>query len=574
MANNYFKFRGGIIMQGKISNIHKEGIIRTTTRSLLKGAGFTTEEISKPFIGIASSCTNGFPGHMHLGQLSEAVSAGIYAAGGTPITFSTIAICDGISIATLGAKYSLPSREIICDSIEAMEIAHGYDALVFIAACDKIIPGMLMAAARLNIPSIIVCGGPMLAGNVNGERYSIARNDIRDRGLQGLATAEELMAFEDGQCPGAGACAQLGTANSMACMTEALGIGLPGNGTIPAVNAARIRLAKESGKAIMALWEKDIKPSDIMTKEAFDNAIKTDMMVSCSTNTAVHLPAIAHELGIKLGPNDFDRFSKSTPTLLTLAPTGSHLLTDLDEAGGMSAMLRQAMDGGLINGDIMTVTGKTLAENIKNAKIRMVRGETVIRPLDKPVSQEGGLAILRGNLCPECAIIKAAAVNANMKKFIGTAKVFNGEDEAYKAVVAGKIAKGDIVVLRYEGPKGSPGMPEMAQLTAIIQGSPLGEFVPVITDGRFSGITRGPAIGHVAPEAAVGGPIALVEDGDIISYDIEARTLNLMVDEKVLNERKSKWVCPEPKISKGYLARYADHVSSVAEGAILRRNKG
>jgi dihydroxy-acid dehydratase len=558
-------------MQGKISSIHKEGVIRTTTRSLLKGAGFTTDEISKPLIGIASSCTNSFPGHMHLKQISEAVAAGVYSAGGTPVTFSTIAICDGISIATVGAKYSLPSREIICDSIETMEMAHGYDALVLVAACDKIIPGMLMAAARLDIPSIIICGGPMLPGNVNGERYSIARNDIRDRGLQGLATEEELMAFENGQCPGAGSCAQLGTANSMACITEALGMGLPGNGTIPAVHAARLRLAKETGKAIMALWEKDIKPSDIMTRNAFENAIRTDMMLSCSTNTAVHLPAIARELGIEITPDDFDRLSKCTPTLLTLAPTGEHLLTDFDEAGGMSALLRQALPSGLINGDIMTVTGKTLAENIKNAKVLKVRGETIIRPLDKPVSPEGGLAILKGNLAPECAIVKAAAVNADMKRFTGKARVFDGEDEAYEAVAAGKIKKGDIVVLRYEGPKGSPGMPEMAQLIAIIQGSPLGESVPIITDGRFSGITRGPAIGHISPEAAAGGPIALVEDGDEISCDIEARTLNLLVPEEVLMERRLKWVCPPAKITKGYLGRYANLVGSVAEGAVLKR---
>jgi dihydroxy-acid dehydratase len=548
-------------MQGKISNLHKEGKIRASTRSLIKGAGFTTDEISKPFIGIASSYTNAFPGHMHLAQLSEAVSAGVYSAGGTPITFSTIGICDGISIGTTGAKYSLPSRDLICDSIESVAIAHGYDALVLVAACDKIIPGMLMAAGRLNIPSIIVCGGPMLPGKINGEFYSIARTDIRDRAMQGLATDEELMEYEDKQCPCAGACAQLGTANSMACLTEALGIGLPGNGTIPAVYSARIRLAKESGKVIMALWEKDIKPSDIMTKDAFENAIRTDMMISCSTNTAVHLPAIAHELGIQISPDDFDRLSKCTPTILTLVPSGEHLLVDFDEAGGMSAMLREAMDGGLIEGKILTVTGKTLAENIKDAK---VLNEKVIRPLNNPVAPEGGLAILKGNLGSECAIVKAAAVNPDMKKFRGTARVFNGEDEAYEAVVAGKIVKGDIIVIRYEGPKGSPGMPEMAHLVGVIQGSPLGEFVPLITDGRFSGITRGACIGHVAPEAAV---------GDIITYDIDARTLNLLVSEEIMNERKTKWVCPTPKISKGWLGRYADHVTSVSEGAVLLRNE-
>ena len=557
-------------MQGKISILHKEGKERATTRSLIKGAGFTTDEIIKPFIGIASSSTNGFPGHMHLARLSEAVSAGVYAAGGTPITFSTIGICDGISIATTGAKYSLPSRELICDSIEAMAIAHGYDALVLVAACDKIIPGMLMAAARLDIPSIIVCGGPMLPGKINGEFYSIARTDIRDRAMQGLATDEELMEYEDNQCPCAGACAQLGTANSMACLTEALGIGLPGNGTIPAVYSARIRLAKESGKAIMALWEKDIKPSDIMTKEAFENAIRTDMMISCSTNTAVHLPAIAHELGLKIGPDDFDRFSKCTPTILTLVPSGKHLLVDFYEAGGMSAMLREAMDGGFIEGKTLTVTGKNLAENIKDAR---VLNKNVIRPLDAPVTPDGGLAVLKGNLGTECAIVKAAAVSTNMKKFRGTAKVFNGEDEAYEAVVTGRISKGDIIVIRYEGPKGSPGMPEMAHLIGLIQGSPLGESVPLITDGRFSGITRGACIGHISPEAAVGGPIAFVYDGDVIAYDIDARTLNLLVSEEMMNERKSRWVCPPPKISKGFLGRYADQVSSVSEGAILKKNR-
>ena len=558
-------------MQGKFSKVHKEGLYRTTTRSLFKAAGFTNDEIRKPFIGIANSWTNGFPGHMHLNQLSESVSAGVYAAGGTPITFSTIAVCDGISIATRGAKYSLPSREIICDSIEIMAMAHGYDALVLVAACDKIIPGMLMAAGRLDIPSIILTGGPMLPGKINGELYSIAKTDTRDRAIRGLATEEELMAYEDGQCPGAGSCSGMFTANSMSCMTEVLGMGLPGNGTIPAVYAARIRLAKETGKAIMTLMEKDIKPSDIMTRDVFENALRMDMLIGCSTNTAVHLPAIAHELGIKIDPDDFNRVSKCTPTICSLLPSGKHFLVDLHEAGGMPAMLREALDGGLIKGDVMTVTGKTLAENVKNAK---VLDETVIRPLDKPISHEGGLAILKGSLAPDGAIIKVAAVNADMKKFRGTAKVFNGEQEAFEAVVAGKITEGDIIIVRYEGPKGGPGMPEMAQLIGVIQGSNLGESIPLITDGRFSGITRGASFGHVAPEAAVGGPIALIEDGDIITYDIDARTLDLLVEERVMNERKLKWVCPPPKIPKGYLGRYANQVSCASQGAVLKRDEG
>jgi dihydroxy-acid dehydratase len=558
-------------MEGKFSKGHKDGLYRTTTRSLLKAAGFTNDEIRKPFVGIASSWTNGFPGHMHLDKLSEAVSAGVYAAGGMPVTFSTIAVCDGIAVATRGMKYSLASREVICDSVETVAMAHGYDALILVAACDKIIPGMLMAAARLNLPSIIVTGGPMLPGKVNGALYSIAKTDIRDRAIRGEATDEELMAYEDGQCPGAGSCSGMFTANSMSCMTEVLGMGLPGNGTMPAVNAGRIRLAKESGKAIMALIEKDIKPSDIMTRDVFENALRLDMLIGCSTNTALHLPAIAHELGISITPDDFDRLSKSTPTICSLLPSGQHFLVDLHDAGGMPAMMKEALDGDLIKGEVMTVTGRTLAENLRGARIL---DDTVIRPLDQPISREGGLAILKGNLAPDGSIVKIAAVNDNMKRFQGTAKVFDSEEEAFEAVVAGKILKGDIVVVRYEGPKGGPGMREMAQLIGIIQGSGFGESVPLITDGRFSGITRGPNIGHVAPEAAVGGPIAIVEDGDIIACDIEARTLNLMVEEKVMAERKLKWVCPPPKVSKGYLARYADQVSSVVQGAVLGPNKG
>ena len=554
-------------MYGEVSREHKEGTRRATTRSVLKAAGFTSDEIRKPFVGIVTSATNGFPGHMHLAQLGEAVAAGVYAAGGMPITFSTIGVCDGLAVGTTGAKYSLPSRDIICDSIEATAISHGYDALVLVAACDKIIPGMLMAAARLNLPSIVVCGGPMLPGKIRGELYSIARSDIQNRAMRGLATEKELMEYEEKQCPGAGACAMLGTANSMACMTEVLGLGLPGNGTIPAVYSARIRLAKASGQTIMDLWKKQLRPSDIMTRTAFENAIKADMMLCCSTNTAVHLPAIAGELGLIYGPEDFDRLSRTTPTLLSLVPSGPHMMVDFYEAGGMSALLKEAIDSDIIDGSTMTVTGSTLGENVVND---IILDHDVIRSCDNPVHPEGGLVMLKGNIGTECAIVKASAVKPEMKKFRGVARVFDGESAAADAILGNTIKIGEIVVVRYEGPKGAPGMPEMAHIIRVMQGTPVGETVPLLTDGRFSGITRGASIGHVAPEAAVGGPIALIENGDEIAYDINERSLNLLISEEEMDRRREKWVCPPPKVQSGYLVRYAKQVGSVSRGAVLK----
>ncbi|MGI6029596.1 MAG: dihydroxy-acid dehydratase [Candidatus Heteroscillospira sp.] len=556
-------------MQGIKSCPHKEGPNRISTRGLMKAAGLTSEEIERPFVGVACSWSDAFPGHNHLNQLAQDAARGVVMGGGTPMIFNTIAICDGYCGSTEGARYSLPSRELICDSIECEAFAHGFDAMVFVAACDKIVPAMLMAAARLNLPSIVITGGPMLPGRVPGEEElqnlsTIAKHAGRFN--RGEISAQRLMEYEDNCMPGSGCCAGMYTANSMGCMAEALGMALPGNGTIPAVYAARNRLAKESGKQVMELWRSQLLPGDILTEANFRNAITVDMLIGCSTNTLLHLPAIAHELGISITPEDFEEKGAVTPVICSLAPGGPDHVSDLNEAGGVQAVLKTALEGGLIDGGVLTVTGKTLSENVSGAK---VWNEKVIRPLDRPRLPNGGLCLLKGNLAPEGAVIKAAAIRAEDRKFSGRARVFDSELAGRQAVEKGEIKPGDIVVIRYEGPKGAPGMPEMARLITLIQSTGLGESVPLITDGRFSGITRGGCIGHVCPEAAAGGTIALVRDGDVIEYDIDARRLELLVSDEELAERRKNWVCHPPKAVSGYLARYAKQVTSAAKGAVV-----
>lgn len=562
--------RNDALMQGENSRPHKEGPNRVSTRGLMKAAGLTTEEISQPFIGIACSWTDAFPGHNQLNQIAESVARGVIANGGTPMIFNTIAICDGYCGSTEGAKYSLPSRELICDSIECEAVAHGFDAMVFVCACDKIVPGMMMAAARLDMPAIFVTGGPMLPGRVPGQAALENLSTISKqagRFTRGEISAERFMEYEDCCMPTSGSCAGMYTANSMCCMTEVLGLSLPGNGTIPAVYSARNRLAKATGKQVMELWRNSIRPSDILTRANFQNAITMDMLIGCSTNTLLHLPAIAHELGIEITPDDFDEKGRTTPVICSLSPGGPDHIVDLYEAGGIQALLKEAYEGGLIDGDILTATGATLKENIASAT---VWNDKVIRPLDNPRLANGGLCILKGNLAPEGAVVKAAALNQEQRKFSGKARVFNSEVDARTAVLNQEIHSGDVVVIRYEGPKGAPGMPEMARLITLIQSTGLGESVCLVTDGRFSGITRGACIGHVSPEAAAGGPIALVEEGDIISIDVDERRLTLEVDDSVLEERRKHWVCLPPKVTRGYLARYAKQVTSASEGAIVK----
>jgi len=551
------------------SNKVKEGPTKAGSRSLMKAAGFTDLEIKQPFIGVANAISNFYPGHSHLQQVQDAVVAGIRMAGGTPLVFSTIGVCDGIAMGQEGMKYSLPSREIIADSVEIMARSHCFDALVLIAACDKIVPGMLMAAARLNIPSIMVTGGPMMAGQYKGQDISVI--DLGEavmKAIIGVISMEELNEMEDAACPGCGSCAGMFTANSMACVAEALGMTLPGNATIPAVNAARLRLAKETGRRIVDMFRENLRPSAILTEKAFQNAIIMDMLIGCSTNTVLHLPAIAAETGLTLDLRTVDSISRSTPNICRLSPAGRHHMQDLHRAGGIPALLKQALDGGLIDGQVMTVTGKTLSENLASAR---VLDSSVIRPLDQPYSEDGGLAILWGNLAPEGAVVKASAVVPEMMVHEGPARVFNSENEAALAVFSGEIKKGDVVVIRYEGPGGGPGMQEMLAVTAGLAGMGLDREVALVTDGRFSGATRGASIGHVSPEAAAGGPLALVEEGDLIRIDIPQRSLELLVDDVILEARRSRWERPAPKISSGYLGRYAAQVSSASEGAVVRR---
>ncbi len=548
----------------------KKGIERAPHRSLFKAIGYTDEELRRPLIGIANSQNAIIPGHVNLDKITEAVKAGVYMAGGTPIEFGTIGVCDGIAMNHVGMKYSLGSRELIADSVEVMAIAHAFDAMVMIPNCDKIIPGMLMAAARLNLPTIFISGGPMMAGthpDQPGRKIDLvsvfeAVGAVRS----GKMSEETLIAIENAACPTCGSCAGMFTANSMNCLTEVIGLGLPGHGTIPAVMSERIRLAKTAGMKIMALYEKQITPSQILTEQAFRNALTVDMAIGCSTNTVLHLTALAHEAGLELKPELINEISEKTPHLCSLSPAGPYHTEDLNAAGGISALIRVLLDAGLIHEDCLTVTGKTVGENVSGAK---VLDANVIRPVDNSYHKEGGLAVLFGNLAPDGGIVKQSAVAETMMRHQGPARVFDSEEDATRAILGGKIKKGDVVVIRYEGPRGGPGMREMLTPTSAIAGMQLDGHVALITDGRFSGGTRGAAIGHVSPEAMQRGPIAVVKEGDMISIDIPGKKITLMVDDAEINRRLSEWKKPAPKITGGYMARYAQTVSSADKGAVL-----
>jgi len=550
------------------SDLMKKGLEKAPHRSLFKAMGYTDEEIAQPIIGIANSANEIIPGHIHLHTIVKAVKAGIRHAGGTPVEFGTIGVCDGIAMHHAGMKYSLPSRELIADSIEVMAMAHPFDGLVLVTNCDKITPGMLMAALRLNIPAILISGGPMLSGHKDGKATDVI-TVFEAVGKVKAGTIEEkaLKELEDVACPGCGSCAGMFTANTMNCLTEALGMGLPGNGTIPAVDARRIRLAKRAGAAIMNLVKKNIRPRDIACLNAFRNAITVDMALGGSTNTVLHLPAIAREAALDLSLDLFNELSTKTPNLCKISPAGIHHLEDLDAAGGVPAVMSELLKRTLIHLEVLTVTGTTVGENLKGMS---VTDREVIRPLENPYHHQGGIAIVRGNLAPEGAVVKQAAVDKSMLTNRGAARVFNSEEEAVTAIMGNKIKPGDIVVIRYEGPKGGPGMREMLTATAIIAGMGLDKDVALITDGRFSGGTRGAAIGHVSPEAMEGGPIALVEEGDIIEIDIPGKTLTLKVPEDELKERKKKWRPSPLKIKEGYLYRYSRMISSASTGAVFK----
>ena len=536
-------------------------------RSLFRALGMTEEELKKPLIGIVSSYNEIVPGHMNIDKIVNAVKTGVAMAGGNPVVFPAIAVCDGIAMGHTGMKYSLVTRDLIADSTEAMAIAHAFDALVMVPNCDKNVPGLLMAAARLNIPTIFVSGGPMLAGRFAGHKTSLSSMfEAVGSYNSGKITLDELDEYENKACPSCGSCSGMYTANSMNCLTEVLGMGLRGNGTIPAVYSERIRLAKHAGMKIMELLEKDIKPRDIMTEAAFRNALTMDMALGCSTNSMLHLPAIAHECGIDLNLDIANEISAKTPNLCHLAPAGRTYMEDLNEAGGIYAVMNEINKLGLLNTDLITCTGKTVAENIAGVQNK---NPDVIRPVEKPYSPTGGIAVLRGNLAPDSGVVKRSAVAPEMLKHSGPAKVFDCEEDAMQAITDGFIQEGDVVVIRYEGPKGGPGMREMLNPTSAIMGRGLGSSVALITDGRFSGATRGACIGHISPEAAVGGPIALVEDGDIIEINIPENTITLNVSDEELAKRRAEWKPREPKITTGYLARYAKLVSSGAQGAVL-----
>jgi dihydroxy-acid dehydratase len=546
----------------------KKGVEKAPHRSLFKAMGYTQTELDRPLIGVANSANEIVPGHIHLDKIAEAVKAGIRIAGGTPIEFNTIGVCDGIAMNHAGMRYSLASRELIADSVETMAMAHPFDGLVLIPNCDKIIPGMLMAAMRLNIPTILVSGGPMQAGSVGKKQIDLISVFEGVGSLKaGKITSTELSELEDCACPGCGSCAGMFTANSMNCLAEALGIALPGNGTIPAVTAARMRLAKAAGMQILELVKQNTCPRDIATLEAFENAMAVDMALGCSTNTVLHVPAIAHEAGIALNLGLFNSVSARTPHLCSLRPGGPHFLEDLNAAGGVHAVMKELATRDLIHMDIRTVSGKTVRENINEVQIL---DRSVIRAFDDPYHSEGGIAILYGNLAPQGAVVKQSAVASEMLQRIGRARVFENEASAASAILEGAIVAGDIVVIRYEGPKGGPGMQEMLTPTAAIMGLGLGKDVALITDGRFSGGTQGAAIGHISPEAAVGGPIALIEEGDEILIDIPNKKIELHVSDSVLDDRRSRWKPPPPRIKHGYLARYASLVTSGATGAVLQ----
>ena len=545
-----------------------KGVERAPNRSLFYALGYTKEELERPLIGVVCSYNEIVPGHMNLDKIAEAVKAGVRAAGGTPVEFPAIAVCDGIAMGHIGMKYSLVTRDLIADSTEAMAIAHQFDGLVMIPNCDKNVPGLLMAAARVNVPTIFCSGGPMLAGRLEDGRRSCLSHMFEAVGAYKAGRLDEagVEDYENNACPTCGSCSGMYTANSMNCLTEAIGMGLRGNGTIPAVWSARLRLAKHAGMQIMELVAKNIRPRDIMTPAAFHNAETVDMALGCSTNTMLHLPAIAHECGIQLSFDMANEISDHTPNLCHLAPAGNTYMEDLERAGGVYAVMAELAKKDLIDTSLLTCTGKTIAENLQGV---VNRDPEIIRPIDDPYTKTGGIAVLKGNLAPDGCVVKQSAVAPEMMVHQGPARVFNSEDDAIQAIYDGKIVAGDVVVIRYEGPKGGPGMREMLNPTSAIAGMGLDKDVALITDGRFSGATRGASIGHVSPEAASGGPIGLVEEGDLISINIPQHTIQLLVDDDTLARRKAKWVCPEPKIKTGYLARYAKMVSSADKGAIL-----
>lgn len=544
-----------------------KGMQQAPHRSLFNALGLTEEELNRPLVGIVSSYNEIVPGHMNLDKIVAAVKTGVAMAGGTPIVFPAIAVCDGIAMGHVGMKYSLVTRDLIADSTESMAMAHAFDALVMVPNCDKNVPGLLMAAARLNIPTVFVSGGPMLAGHVKGQKRSLSSMfEAVGSHAAGTMTEEEVKEFEDKVCPTCGSCSGMYTANSMNCLTEVLGMGLRGNGTIPAVYSERIKLAKHAGMQVMEMLKKNIRPRDIMTKEAFMNALTMDMALGCSTNSMLHLPAIAHEAGVELNMEIANQISEKTPNLCHLAPAGPTYMEDLNEAGGIYAVMKEISKKGLLNLDCITVTGKTVGENIADA---VNRNPEVIRTIDNPYSETGGIAVLKGNLAPDTGVVKRSAVVPEMMVHEGPARVFDCEEDAIEAIKSGKIVAGDVVVIRYEGPKGGPGMREMLNPTSAIAGMGLGSSVALITDGRFSGASRGASIGHVSPEAAVGGPIALVEEGDSIRINIPENRLELAVSDEELERRRAAWKPRAPKITTGYLARYASMVTSGNRGAIL-----
>lgn len=550
-----------------ISDNMKAGKQQAPARSLLNALGFTPEEIRKPLIGIVSGYNEIVPGHIDLDKISDAVKLGVAEAGGTPVVFPAIAVCDGLAMGHIGMKYSLVSRDLIADSTEAMAIAHQFDGLVMIPNCDKTVPGMLMAAARINIPTVVVSGGPMLAGHVRGEKTSLSSMfEAVGANAAGKMDDETLDCFEKGACPTCGSCSGMYTANSMNCLTEALGMGLRGNGTIPAVYSERRKLAKRAGYTVMDLVRKDVRPRDIMTRDSILNALTVDMALGCSTNSMLHLPAIAHEIGFDFDIAFANPISEQTPNLCHLAPAGHHYIEELNEAGGVYAVMHELTKKGLIHEDCLTVSGKTIGQAIAGA---VNLNPEVIRPVENPYSEKGGLAVLTGNMAPDGSVVKRSAVAPQMMRHEGPARVFDCEEDAIKAIKGGKIVSGDVVVIRYEGPKGGPGMREMLNPTSAIAGMGLGESVALITDGRFSGASRGASIGHVSPEAAVGGPIALIEEGDIIEIDIPAMRLNVRVSEQEMADRKANWKPRKPSVTTGYLARYAAMVTSGNRGAVL-----
>lgn len=549
------------------SDAVKKGIAQSPQRSLLRALGLSEEELKKPLVGIVSSYNEIVPGHMNLDKITEAVKMGVAMAGGVPIVFPAIAVCDGIAMGHIGMKYSLVTRDLIADSTECMATAHQFDALVCIPNCDKNVPGLLMAAARINVPTVFVSGGPMLAGRVKGNKTSLSSMfEAVGSYAAGTMTEEDVREFECKTCPTCGSCSGMYTANSMNCLTEVLGMGLKGNGTIPAVYSERLVLAKQAGMKVMELLEKNIRPSDILTEDAFMNALTVDMALGCSTNSMLHLPAIAHEAGVELNPEIANAISEKTPNLCHLAPAGHTYIEELNEAGGVYAVMNELNKLGLIHTDCMTVTGKTVGENIQGC---VNKNPEVIRPVENPYSKTGGIAVLKGNLAPETAVVKRSAVCDEMLVHEGSARVFDCEEDAIAAIRGGKIVPGDVVVIRYEGPKGGPGMREMLNPTSAIAGMGLGDTVALITDGRFSGASRGASIGHVCPEAAVGGPIALVEEGDRISINIPEHKLELLVDEEELARRRAEWKPRKPAVTTGYLARYAKMVTSARRGAVL-----